>query len=237
MATRKRDEDDETGPQRTCIVTRVAQPKEGMIRFVLSPDGVVTPDIRQNLPGRGVWVTGRRATVEEAVRKKIFGRALKAQAETPPELADEVDRFLERDALQALSLANKAGAVTAGFSKVESAIGAGKARALIQARDGGADGARKLGQVVRRAEVEGGRAVQLVDCFESTQLDLALGRTNVIHAALAGGGAAENFLARSRRLGFYRSAGQRDDDETGVAGSIPAAMKDTNGQGPGTENE
>lgn len=237
MAARRREEDDEKGPERTCIVTRVAQPKEGMIRFVLSPDGVVTPDIRQNLPGRGVWVTGSREKVGEAVRKKIFGRAFKTQVETPPDLAADVDRFLERDALQALSLANKAGAVTAGFAKVESVIMAGKARALIRAKDGGADGARKLGQVVRRVQVEDGREIEIVDLFESAQLDLALGRSNVIHAALATGGAAENFLARLRRLGFYRSAGQRNDDETDAVGSIPAAMQDTNGHGPGTENE
>ena len=44
----------------------------------------------------------------------------------------------------------------------------------------------------------------IVGLFTSNQLDLALGRTNVIHAALASGGPGASFLARCRRLAAYR---------------------------------
>jgi hypothetical protein len=43
------------------------------------------------------------------------------------------------------------------------------------------------------------------------QLDLALGRSNVIHAALLAGSAGKTFLSRSQTLVRYRMA---DDDKT-----------------------
>jgi hypothetical protein len=45
----------------------------------------------------------------------------------------------------------------------------------------------------------------------SEQLDLALGRSNVIHAALLAGPASDTFLSRSQMLVRYRMA---DDDGT-----------------------
>ena len=47
-------------------------------------------------------------------------------------------------------------------------------------------------------------AVVRVDLFKSGQLDLALGRANVIHAALKQGAASSAFLTRADRLRRYR---------------------------------
>lgn len=193
--------------ERSCIVTRRREPPEAMIRFVRGPDGVVTPDIRAKLPGRGVWVGASARLVAEAARKRMFARGLKEQVETPPELAQDVDRLLESDCLQMLALANKAGAATTGFNKVEDVLSKGAAGVLLEASDGGADGKRKLRQIMRRVAVQAHEkdgVPAIVGLFTSNQLDLALGRTNVIHAALASGGPGEGFLARCRRLAAYR---------------------------------
>ena len=192
------------GAERTCIVTRRAGAPETMIRFVRAPDGTVTPDIRARLPGRGVWVGARAALVAEATKKRMFARGLKEKSETPPDLADSVDRLLEADCLQLLALANKAGDVICGFNKAAEALAGNRIAALIEARDGGADGKRKLRQSARRA---GCAETPTIGLFGSSQLDLALGRTNVIHAALVAGGPAENFLVRCLRLAAYRDAG------------------------------
>ncbi len=199
------DPDGESGPERTCIVTRAKGSPEGMIRFVLGPDAAVVPDIRCKLPGRGVWVTGRADLVRVAVARQAFARSFKAKVTAAPTLADDIAALFERDALQALSLANKAGLVTTGFAKVEAAVGAGRVRALIHAAGAGPDGIRKLGQAARRA-ASGTGALEEVRLFAGPQMDLALGRTNVIHAALAAGSASEAFLARCRRLSHYLSA-------------------------------
>lgn len=235
---RSRD-DEESGPLRTCAATREKRPVEELIRFVLSPEGVVTPDLRARLPGRGVWVTGARAAVDQAVRKKAFARSLKRPAEAPATLAADVEALLARDALQALSLAVKAGLLTTGFAKVEAALAGGQAAALIEASDGAADGRRKLEAALRRA----GRAgTPIVDLFDSGALAMASGRPHVIHAALAAGGAAENFLARCRRLGFYRAdarpapPAERGESDATSGGASPDEGDDRDGRGPRTEN-
>jgi len=197
--------------ERTCIVTRAVRAPGAMIRFVRAPDGGVAPDIRSRLPGRGVYVTASADLVAQAAKRQIFSRGFKAKAEASPTLAEEVDRLLEADCLQMLALANKAGLATAGFAKVAAALEEGRVRALIAASDGGADGRRKLERGIRRCGGEPRR----IDLFTSSQLDLALGRTNVIHAALAGGGTTEAFLARCERLALYRgeTAASFDEDE------------------------
>lgn len=198
------------GPERTCIVTRRKGAPEGFIRFVVSPERVVVPDLRCKLPGRGAWVTAERATVLEAVKRKSFKRAFKSDVEVPPTLADLIDGLMEKDALQALAIANKAGLVVAGAAKVEGSIGPKAPAALVHASDGSPDGTRKVEASVRRLLGDGADAIPRIRDFRSSQLDLALGRTNVIHAAVAGGTAGEGFVSRSRRLRRYRGESQAE---------------------------
>ncbi len=199
------------GPERSCVVTRTVKAPDDLIRFVAGPDGTLVPDLRRKLPGRGVWASLSRKTVAEAIRRKAFERSLKAKVAVPPDLTEVIDALMLRDALQALSMANKAGLVTAGFAKVEALIESGRCRAVIAASDGAEDGRRKIGQAIRRIgvarEAEGLKARELpvVAIFTAADLELALGRAHVIHAALAPGPAAEGVLSRWRRLVRYRT--------------------------------
>jgi len=202
-----RAEDDEEGPLRTCIVTREKLSPDEMIRFVAGPDGQVVPDLKRKLPGRGVWVRCSMPAVTEAVRRQAFGRGLKTKATASATLPADIERLLERDALQALAMANKAGCIVSGAAKVESAIGRGLVNALMHASDAGPDGVRKLDQTLVRLAGRQAAGTEKVELFESGQLDLALGRTNVIHAAVKRGAAGDYFLSRCRRLAAYRSAG------------------------------
>lgn len=191
------------GPERTCAVTRQARAPEDLIRFVVGPGEVLAPDIRRKLPGRGVWVCLSAATVGEAVKRRAFERSLKTKVTVSPELPAEVDALLARDAVQALAMANKAGLVVSGFAKVEALAESGRAAAVIAASDGAEDGKRKIGQALRRAPVP--KEIPVVTIFAAAELELALGREHVIHAALAPGPATEGFLARWRRLVRYRT--------------------------------
>ena len=208
----------EHGNDRMCIVTRERRSPDDMIRFVADPGGVIVPDLKRRLPGRGVWVTALSDRVNEAVKRQAFARGLKSAVEVPADLALRVDFMLEHDALQSLAMANKAGRVVTGAAKVAAEIETGAVAGLVQARDGGADGARKLWQVVGRRFGDAASKVPRVELFESCQLDLALGRTNVIHAALKTGAASEAFLARCRRLTAYRGSAD---------GSRAACMSET----------
>jgi predicted RNA-binding protein YlxR (DUF448 family) len=194
--------DAEGSPERTCIVTRTKGMPEDMIRFVIGPGATVVPDIARKLPGRGVWVTARTDRVAEAVKRQAFSRGFKTKVVAPESLASDIEALLTKDCLQALSMANKAGLVITGFAKVEQAIAAHAIAGLVHAADCGADGMRKLGQILRRSYgVE--QTMPRVNLFASGQLDLALGRANVIHAALLEGAASEGFLRRCRKLALY----------------------------------
>ncbi len=239
------------GPERSCVVTRAVKSPDDLIRFVVGPDGVLVPDLRRKLPGRGVWASLSAATVAEAIKRRAFERSLKTKVVVPPDLAATIDRLMHKDALQALAMANKAGLVQAGFAKVEAMIGSGQCAGVIEAQDGAEDGRRKIGQALRRAEVareEAGlkaRKLPVVAIFASEDLELALGRPHVIHAALAPGPAAEGFLSRWRRLVRYRTgdAGATDPDKpTGAnpAGDDSVDQRTTepagpNAAGPSTE--
>jgi predicted RNA-binding protein YlxR (DUF448 family) len=220
---------EESGPLRTCVVTRAERAPDQMIRFVLGPDGMVAPDLRRRLPGRGVWTNATAATVAEAVKRRAFERGFKAAAKVPDGLVALIDRLMEADCLQALSLANKAGAVVAGFAKIEAEIEAGQIAAVFHAADGGADGKRKIGQALRRRF--GPETPAEMETFDSSQLGLALGRTNVIHAALRSGAASAALVARCRRLQIYR-AGDPD-----LTAGVSTAPDGTNGPVPRTQDE
>lgn len=207
------DEEADAGPrerrvtERLCVATRTVRPIEELIRFVVAPDGTVIPDIKRKLPGRGVWVTASRSAVEEAARRGIFARNFKAKVKVPPDLAVLTERQLEAACLDALSVAHKAGRVAIGFAKAEAALVRGPVVALISAADAAADGTRKLLAAARRREDQGGRELPTVQAFSSAQLDLALGRPNVVHAALLAGPASEGFISRCSRLDRFRMVG------------------------------
>ncbi len=200
--------------ERTCIVTRQAKQVDAMIRFVIAPDGSVVADLRRRLPGRGVWVTADRGHVVEAARSRRLYKMLGATPADRTAIADQVDGMLMSAAVGALSLARKAGAVTGGFTKVEEAIGKGTAIGLIHATDAGGDGQAKLGSAVRRS---GRPDLPVIRLFAPEHLDLAFGRTNVIHAALLAGRAGENVLEKVADLVRYRG-GQGSDSGDGIPG-------------------
>jgi hypothetical protein len=194
-----------TLPERTCAVTRSLLAPEELLRFVADPTGVIVPDVARRLPGRGVWVRLSRATVAEAVKSKAFARSLKRPVTAPEDLPSTVDALLARRALAALSIANKAGLVVAGHAKVEALIERGEAEVLLQASDGAADGTGRLSRKHLAIARAGGRSGAVTSLFSSDELGLAIGRGNVVHAALSDGGATKAFLSEAERLARYRS--------------------------------
>jgi uncharacterized protein len=195
-----------------CAVTRQVRPIDELIRFVLSPQGEVVADLKRKLPGRGLWVSASRQAVAEAARRNQFSKGFKRDVRVTATLAADTENLLVRGVVEALAMAAKAGQVVSGFSKVEGALQQGNVQALIHASDGAADGIRKLDAIARQNAGNGDdfREIPLVTSLTSEQLDLALGRSNVIHAAVLAGPASKTFLSRSHVLVRYRMA---DDDK------------------------
>lgn len=187
---------------RSCIVSRLAMPSDQLMRFVLDPEGQVVPDLRHRLPGRGVWVTARKEMVAAAEKKRLFSKGFKCEVRVEAGLAGRVETLLEDAAVQALSFARKAGEIVTGFAKVEAAIGRDSVVGIVQAKEAADDGRAKIGAALRRRF---GRTntVPVIRIFRSEQLDLALGRSNVIHAALLAGRASENVIERVAALARF----------------------------------
>ena len=221
-----------SGTERLCALTRQVAPIGELIRFVVGPDGQVVPDLKRKLPGRGLWISNSHGAVAEAAKRGVFARGFKRKVEVSPALADETGALLRRAVLDALAMAAKAGEVVAGFMKVERALGEARVTALIHASDGAADGTRKLNAtahgILARQTAENGEIgdipapLPVINVLTTDELDLALGRSNVIHAALLAGAAGKTVLLRSDALARFR----KDSDTTaaGEQASRPVSL-------------
>ncbi|RDV03951.1 RNA-binding protein [Undibacter mobilis] len=198
------------GGERFCALTREVKPVAELMRFVVGPAGEAVPDLKRKLPGRGLWITATREAIEDAVKRNVFARSFKREMKVSRELAAEVERLLAKSALDALSIAGKAGNVVAGFAKVQSVMTEGHVLGLIHAAEAAPDGKRKLNSALQRNNQSQNREIPLIETFPGADLDLALNRPNVVHAAVLAGPASETFLARVARLMRYRSGNSPD---------------------------
>lgn len=213
--------------ERTCIVTRRTGEPEDLLRFVVGPDMTVVPDLKRKLPGRGCWVTADRIHVDEAARRNLFSRAFKAKVAPPADLGGMVDDLLARSALGSLGLARKAGQVVMGAAQVESAVRSGKAQLVLHAREGAADGIRKIDQARRAVVHQGGPSIPAYKLFSESELGLALGGTNVIHAAVLAADTGKAVLRRMVALDRYRGGFPVDRMMVAANGDHDDAAEDT----------
>lgn len=190
------DEDEEEGPLRRCVVSGESKSPDGMVRFVVDPDGAVVPDVAGNLPGRGIWLSAARDVVNTAVAKRLFTKAARRRVAVADDLADRVETLLVRRCLELLGLARRAGEAVAGFEKVRGWLQSGKAGLLLEACDGAPGGRGKV-----QALAPG---VPVLTLFDSAELGRALGRDSAVHVAVAPGRLAERLLREASRLGGFR---------------------------------
>ena len=184
-----KDRDD--GPERKCIATGEVQPKHGLIRFVIGPEGQIAPDLAEKLPGRGLWVSADRAALDKAAQKRLFSRAAKQTVIVPDGLTDQVETLLAARVVNLISLARKSGGAVCGYEKVKSKLTGEEARVLIQASDGSERGKSKLSTPHRG---------DFIGWLTAAELGQAFGRQTVIHAALDAGGLSKRVVEDAARL-------------------------------------
>ncbi|MEC9103690.1 MAG: RNA-binding protein [Pseudomonadota bacterium] len=184
------------GPERKCIATGEAQPKHGMIRFVVGPDNMIVPDLMEKLPGRGIWVSSDRTALDTAVARKLFARAAKQPVTLPEDLTGLVETALVTRVTSLLAMARKSGDAVAGYEKVKDWLSKDYADVLIQASDGSERGKNKLS-----TPYEG----SFIGWLTSNELGLAFGRETVIHAALGTGGLSKRVVEEAARLRGLRA--------------------------------
>ena len=186
------------GPFRRCIVTREVLPKDSLVRFVIGPAAEVIPDVAGKLPGRGLWVKANGLALATAVARNLFAKAARQSVDVPADLVDRTAVLLTQRCLDLIGLARRAGQAICGFEKVREGLRKGRVAVVLAAADAAADGRAKMQGLTKERPT--------LALFTGVELSAALGRENVVHAALMPGRLAERLLAESARL-----AGLRDD--------------------------
>ena len=187
---------DQSGPQRRCLVTGEVHDRETLLRFVVGPDGHLTPDIGIRLPGRGLWLTPRRDIVERAVIKRAFARAARRPLVIPEGLATRVEALLVQRCVDGIGIARRAGIAVCGFERVSEAARHGKVAVLLAALDG-AQGARR--------KLEGlGRGAPLLCVLTAEELGAAFGREHVVNASIGSGPLSRRLLLDAQKLAGFR---------------------------------
>ena len=187
-------------PERRCLVTGERRPTSALVRFVVGPEDEVVPDIDGKLPGRGLWVGARREHIEQAVKTNAFTRAARRPVRAHGDLPDLVEQILAKRVLAALGLACRSGQATVGFERVSALLQKGRAAFLIEASDGSPHGREKIMRLARSS----GQSCPILGCFSAQELGLAMGRDNVVHAAVSQGGFARRMGDVITRLEGFR---------------------------------
>ncbi len=185
---------------RKCIQTGEVHPESSLIRFVIAPDGGVTPDIKARAQGRGLWVRANKEVLQAAIKKRSFARAAKENVQVSDDLPVRTQDALERAALDSLGLAKRAGALLCGFDQVRAILQSRRPACLVEASDGAEDGRRKI---LALAEAKWG-GIGVINCFSQVQMGAAIGRAHSTHMALLEGGLADQFMFHGERLCAFR---------------------------------
>lgn len=195
-------DDDAMLRERRCIVGGESLPESRLIRFVVSPDSEIVPDVGAILPGRGIWVEATATALNVAVKKNLFAKAAKAQVRVAPDIAARVELQLVARLQADLGMARRAGQIVFGLDAVTREIQSAAPPALvIEASDGAVDGKRKIFGAAHAR----GLKIETIECLASAEIGVAVGRENVIHAALKSGRLQERLSFDARRLSGFRA--------------------------------
>jgi predicted RNA-binding protein YlxR (DUF448 family) len=178
---------------RRCIVSQQTFPRDEMVRFAISPEGVVTPDLEEKLPGRGYWVKANYVTLAKAVQSGAFSRAAKAQVKAGPDLPELVLSLARQAALSQLGLARRTWAVDMGYDNVRAGLLAKKIGVVLVAADAEFEYSRKLD-----AALLGGAPV--LTLFTTAQQSEALGRESLGFVGVHKGQWSARMLGSAARL-------------------------------------
>ena len=191
-------------PLRRCLASGEVKDPAQMVRFVLSPEGVVIPDVAGKLPGRGVWVSADAASLKAVIKAKAFARGFKGKAKLEGDLIGLTGQLLARRVLGLITMARKSGVIALGYDQVQSMVREASTAFRIEASDGSKDGRGKIRTLAKAINRELGLPDPIViGCFTAEQLGGALARESVVHAAIKPGGLARTLSVEAGRLSGF----------------------------------
>jgi len=111
-------------PQRSCVSCHETRDKDALIRYVLSPEGEVLPDLEERLPGRGAYTCIDSRCLKTAIERRLFNRSFKRDVITMSSdaMITALSSQMRFRILGYLGLANRAGKVVPGSALVCEAL-------------------------------------------------------------------------------------------------------------------
>lgn len=191
---------------RKCAVTGQRLDRRKLVRFVVDPEMTLVADLTGGLPGSGVWVSATRSAMDRVAGSRYLSRRISGPVRVPDGLADLVEDQLRKRCLDLLGLARRADQFVCGGDAVRRLFDLDKVGVLILAADASESGRGKL----RRIGASHDRTVPVIETFDAVDLGAAVGRDNVVHAALTRGRLAEKFLAEADRYAGLREIAASD---------------------------
>lgn len=185
--------EDKKSPLRKCVATGESYDKSELLRFVISPDGVLTFDLNHKLPGRGAYVKADVQSLRTALSKNLFGKSLKEKITTPPDMAEQIIGQIKQSSLQMLAMARRAGDAVAGTEKSMEAARKYKCGAVILASDAGTD-AKKFARNLVLAKAGMAHDAPVISEFNRDELGQIFGREQAVVIFMREGRLAGRFL-------------------------------------------
>lgn len=180
---------------RKCIVTGETKEKDLLLRFVAVANVGIVPDFKHKLGGKGLYVTNAQTLVQKAVISNLFAKTLKKKITVSPDIPTTVAQILRTQALQAISLARKAGALIWGLDKALDIIKQNKAAFILIAQNAGADGFKKISSHAQHLET--------YQLFTSEELDQELNKENTVYLVFTKNNISEMVRKTFIRLTSY----------------------------------
>ena len=160
---------------RKCIVDGITKPTSELLRFVMIGN-TLYPDFNKKLPGKGIYVTNNRISLETALAKKLFNKVTRHNLKIDDDFVNIVENIIKTQALNSLNIARKAGALVAGFEKVKEEIKKNKVEFIIEASNAGKDGKEKIAFLAK--------SIEIFNLFSIDELDITLNKENTVHIAI-----------------------------------------------------
>lgn len=122
---------------RSCIGCRAVNPKEKLLRFVLTPQGELALDYNLKLPGRGCYLCPDISCIKKAFKGNAFQRAFKSQVEkmSVEDIASVICKKAMEKIASCLLFAKKAGKLALGTMSVEKEIKKGALSSVLTLSD------------------------------------------------------------------------------------------------------
>ena len=192
-------------PLRRCIISRTSQPQNKMIRFIITNNDTIIPDLAKTLPSRGIWITCNRSFLEKAITHSLFTKVAKRSIRADHSMISTIIDTLEQRCLTLLGQIRRAGYLVIGLEDVSNALQTGPQykpernqlpTALIQASNLSESKSLKLRNVAPN--------LPIIDIFSDIRLGHVLGKNSVDHALASYTDLTNSLLNEVQRLKAIR---------------------------------